>query len=136
MSLFHYAVRLSLPALLSIVACACSSASAPSSQPVIDSITLPPSFTVSNGTQYSATGTITFHDTSVAITAMREKIPSYNLDADVALSGAGEQGTATILVGFQAPSAIASGTTIEIDISLVDANGVESNVEVEQISVP
>jgi hypothetical protein len=138
MSFLPGPLRVALSIALPVALCSCSSSSGgshPSSQPVIDDLTLPATFTAS-GSTYTAQGTITFHDPSAAVTGLREKIPSYNLDSTISLSGAGEQGTATIEVGFVAPSAVTSGTQVEIDISLIDANGGESNVEVEQVSVP
>jgi hypothetical protein len=136
MSFFHYAVRLALPLALSAVACSGPASSSSSSEaPVIDNLQVPSTFTVS-GTQYSVQGTITFHDNSADITTLHERIPAYSLDSTVAITGATEQGTAQIILGFVATSAVASGTQVEIDVSLIDANGKESNVETEMIGVP
>jgi predicted oxidoreductase (fatty acid repression mutant protein) len=135
MRLFHYASAIALPVALSTAGCSSSASTATSSDPVIDSLQVPATFTVS-GTQYSVTGTITFHDDSAVITTLHEKIPAYQLDSTVSITGASEQGTAQILLGFVATSAVASGTNVEIDVSLIDADGKESNVEVETIAVP
>ena len=125
----HRALRVALP----VIACSCSSPSAPSTQPVIDSLTLPPSFTVA-GNQYSVQGTITFHDAKGSVTSLHEKIPTYGLDQTVTIGGVGSP--ATVVLGFVASSPVASGTQVEIDVSVIDDNGVESNVEVEKVSVP
>ena len=126
------------PFALLLVACGSSSSGGggSSSQPVIDSIDVPGTFSVS-GTTYSVTGTLTYHDDGASVTQLHEKIPAYSLDSKITISGAsGGAATATVELGFQAASALASGTVVEIDVSVLDDNNVESNVEVEQITVP
>ena len=124
--------------VLAATALACSSSSGGGSSsggPTIDSISLPSTFTVT-GTQYVVQGTITFHDNSAAVTGLREKIPAYGVDDTITVPGVQGNGNAQVTLGFQATAAVASGTVVEIDVSLVDANGAESNVEPEQITVP
>jgi hypothetical protein len=132
MSVFHPTVRFAFVCALMNLACACSSPSKPSSVPVIDDLQLPATFSVS-GTTYSVQGTITFHDTGSTVTGLHEKIPTYGLDQTASVSATSP---AVIVLGFQSSSAVASGTQVEIDVSLVNADGVESNVEVKQVSVP
>jgi hypothetical protein len=115
---------------------ACSSGSSSKGPgPIIDSIQVPSSFTVSGGT-YEVQGTLTFHDSGSSVTALRERIPAYSLDSQVALSSSASQGTMQVTLGFQAQGTVASGTQVEIDVSLIDAQGSESSVEVEQVTVP
>ena len=131
MSFFN---RLPIAFALSVVACS-SGGSGPSSQPVIDTLSVPTSFTVS-GTAYTVQGTITYHDDSATVTQLHEVIPTFGLDTTTTIQGAQGSGTAQIELGFQATQAIPSGTQVEIDVSVLDDNNVESNVEVEQITVP
>lgn len=123
-------------ALAAVSAGCSSSSSGPAGAPVIDSLDVPSSFTV-NGTEYSVSGTLTFHDDTGTVTQLHEKIPAYNLDNTSVISGASAgQTTATVLLGFTDSAAVASGTVVEIDVSVLDDNNVESNVEVEQVTVP
>lgn len=105
------------------------------SGPVIDSVSLPTTFTVS-GDQYTVQGTISFHDDGAQVTQLREQIPTYGVDTKISVPGVEGAGNAQVTLGFQATAAVASGTVIELDVSILDANGAESNVEAEQITVP
>jgi len=134
-SLLRLPVRIALPFALVTVACSSSnSSSSKPSGPTITNIQVPPTFTVS-GTQYSVQGTLTYEDDSAAITTLHEKIPMYNLDSTDAAS-LPESGTAEIVLGFVSSAAPASGTQVQIDVSLIDANGNESNVETVTVGVP
>ena len=130
-------LRFALLASLALVACSSGggSSSSKGSPPVITTLQLPSTFTVSNG-DYTAQGTIAFQAGSAAITTLHEKIPAYNLDSTEAVPSIGNTGMAEIIVGFVSSATIASGTQVQIDVSLIDANGNESNVETEQVSVP
>jgi hypothetical protein len=131
---FHF-LRIALPLTLVTVACSSNSSSpTPSNGPTITSIQVPSTFTVS-GTQYSVTGTMTYQDNSAVITTLHEKIPMYDLDTTDAAT-LPESGTASVLLGFVTSAAPASGTQVVIDVSLIDANGTESNVESVTVSVP
>jgi hypothetical protein len=121
-------------ALLATAACS-SGSSSKAGAPVIDSLSLPSQFTVS-GSTYSVQGPLTFHDSAGEVTEMHERIPTYQLDSTVALSPAQAQGTVTVELGFQAQQAIASGTKVEIDVSLIDSTGAESPVQAQTITVP
>jgi hypothetical protein len=121
-------------AALSAVACS-SGSSSKGGTPVIDSVQLPSTFTV-NGSTYEIVGTLTFHDDGGTVTALHERIPSYSLDSQVALSPAVAGGTMQVTLGFTAQGTVASGTQVQIDVSLIDAQGNESNVEVQDVSVP
>jgi hypothetical protein len=113
----------------------CSSSSS-SGGPVIDSLQVPSTFGVS-GLVYTAQGTISYHDNSAAVTTLHTKIPLYSLDAKSNIMDSTQTATnSPIILGFQSPNMVASGTKVEIDVSVIDANGAESNVEVEQIAVP
>ena len=111
----------------------CSSSS--SGGPVIDSLQVAPTFAVS-GLVYTSQGTISYHDNSAAVTTLHTKIPLYTLDAKSNVKGTQTATNSPIVLGFQSPNMVASGTKVEIDVSVIDANGAESNVEVEQIAVP
>jgi hypothetical protein len=124
--------------VLAAGAVACSGTSGgggTASGPVIDSVSLPTTFTVS-GDQYTVQGTISFHDDSAQVTQLREQIPTYGVDTKITVPGVEGAGNAQVTLGFQATASVASGTVIELDVSLLDANGAESNVEAEQITVP
>jgi hypothetical protein len=125
---------LSFVALLATAACS-SGSSSKGGAPTIDSLTLPPQFSVS-GTTYSVQGPLTFHDDGAQVTEMHERIPTYQLDSTVALNPAQAQGTVTVELGFQAQQTIPSGTKVEIDVSLIDSTGVESAVQAQTITVP
>jgi hypothetical protein len=133
MSFFH-SLRFALPLALVAAACSSSNSSSKPAGPTITSIQLPSTFTVS-GTQYSVTGTMTYEDDVAAITTLHEQIPMYDLDTTDAVS-LPESGSAQVLLGFVASAAPASGTQVQIEVSIIDANGNESNVESETISVP
>ncbi|HEY1691449.1 MAG TPA: hypothetical protein VGG39_04785 [Polyangiaceae bacterium] len=119
-------------------AIACSSTSdggGTGTGPVIDSVSLPTTFTVS-GDQYTVQGTISFHDDGAQVTQLREQIPTYGVDTKITVPGVQGAGNAQVTLGFQATAPVASGTVIELDVSVLDANGAESNVEAQQITVP
>jgi hypothetical protein len=125
---------------LSLPVAACSSSSSggkgSGSGPVIDSVDVPTTFTVT-GLQYEVQGTLTFHDDGATVTQLHEAIPVYSIDSKINVTGSAQgQTSAQILLGFQATAAVASGTVVEIDVSVIDDNNVESNVEKEQITVP
>jgi hypothetical protein len=122
-------------AVLSGLACSCGSSSSKGGGPVIDSVQLPSKFTV-NGGAYEVVGTLTFHDDGASVTALHERIPTYSLDQQVAITPAAAGGTMQVTLGFTATGTVASGTQVEIDVSLVDAQGNESNVEAQQVAVP
>jgi hypothetical protein len=122
-------------ALLASAACACGSSSSKSGSPVIDSLTLPSQFTVS-GTTYTVQGSLVFHDDGAEVTAMHERIPSYQLDSQVTMTPAQAQGTAQVELGFQMQTAVPSGTKVEIDVSLIDSTGAESAAQAQTITVP
>jgi hypothetical protein len=113
----------------------CSSSSSSSDAPVIDGLQVPSTFTVS-GMLYEVTGTISYHDNGAAVTMLHTKIPLYSLDAKSNVMGMQQATNSPIVLGFQAPNMVASGTKVEIDVSVIDANGAESNVVVEHIAVP
>jgi hypothetical protein len=113
----------------------CSSSSS-GGGPVIDNLQVPSTFTVA-GLVYTSQGTISYHDNSAAVTTLHTKIPLYTLDAKSnVMSGTQTATNSPIVLGFQSPNMVASGTKVEIDVSVIDANGAESNVVVEHIAVP
>lgn len=113
----------------------CSSSSS-GGGPVIDNLQVASTFAVS-GLVYTSQGTISYHDKGAAVTTLHTKIPLYSLDAKSNIVNGAETATnSPIVLGFQSPNMVASGTKVEIDVSVIDANGAESNVEVEQIAVP
>ncbi len=125
-----------LPFGLLLSAAACSSgSSSKGGAPVIDSLQVPSQFSVS-GNAYEVQGTLTFHDDTGQVDAMRERIPSYQLDSTVTLSPAQSQGTVQLTLGFQAQTAVPSGTQVEIDVTLVDSTGAESAVQTQTVTVP
>jgi ABC-type glycerol-3-phosphate transport system substrate-binding protein len=127
---------LSLVMAAGAVACSGSSGGGGTgSGPVIDSVSLPTTFTVS-GDQYTVQGTISFHDDGAQVTQLREQIPAYGVDTKITVPGVEGAGNAQVTLGFQTTSPVASGTVIELDVSILDANGSESNVEAQQITVP
>lgn len=128
----------SAAAAFAVLAAACSSGGGGSSSPngpVIDDISLPSTFTVS-GNSYTVQGTMTYQDDTGTVTQLHEKIPSLSLDSTIPIQGVQGSTSATLELGFTAASPVASGTVVEIDVSVIDDNNVESNVEVEQITVP
>ncbi len=137
MSFFHhlrFSFRIALPLALLTVACSSSNSSSKPSGPTITSVQVPSTFTVS-GNEYTVQGTITWEDDSAVITTLQEQIPMYNLSQPTSQS-LPESGTASLLIGFETSAPPASGTQIVIDVSLIDANGNESNVESVTVGVP
>jgi len=127
-------IRVTIPlAALVAVACSSGSSSHASDAPVLDPVTLPATFTVS-GNKYTVQAAITYHDATAAVTTLHEKLPAYALDTEIALPA--QSVDATIVVGFEASSAVPSGTQVEVDLSVIDADGHESSVQAQDAAVP
>lgn len=133
---------------LSSAACS-SGGSSSSNAPVIDTLSVPSTFDVvpcgdggtglsgcSSGVEYVVQGTLAFHDDGAEVTQIHLKVPAYGLDQTQDMTGAATQASAQVVIGFVASTPIASGTVVEMDVSVIDAAGAESNVEVEHVGVP
>ncbi len=112
---------------------ACSSADA-NSAPVIDQLDIPDTAT-KEGTAYSVSGTLTYHDDDNAVKTMRIYTPAGAADPTLTVNlpgGGGSSGGATIKVLFNG----APGANIEYEISVVDATNIESARLKKTVKIP
>jgi hypothetical protein len=112
--------------LAPLVLIACSSSS--SSQPYIDSLVVPSTATGSNGT-YTLMGTITMHDNGALITRLHIAVPGDSSIPDVTFPDPVSEGTVQVEFVFLGTA----GATIDYDVSVIDANGVESPAVSESV---
>ena len=112
---------------------ACSSADA-NSPPVIDQLDIPDTAS-KEGTGYSVSGTVTYHDDDNVVKTMRIYTPAGAKDPTLTVNlpgGGGTSGGAAIKVLFNG----APGVSIEYEIAVVDATNLESARVKKTVKIP